>query len=231
MSAELIMLPISGLLSDRYRLLSWYLIWIRNYINFLRLRFGRRTVLICNFALTGVLGLLISFSWNYWMFAILEFLTALVTSGSYMSTFILGMELVGREKRAIGSVIISFVFSMGQVMLGLIAMNVRQFRIILRIIYIPTFLVLSYLWVIPESIRWLLSKGRNRDAVHIIKRAATINGAQLSQKQLDSLNECSNNALVVETKGNFLMVTKSRILFIRLINCCFCWFTNGKFFL
>lgn len=185
-------------------------------------------MLICNFALTGILGLLISFSWNYWMFAILEFLTALVTSGSYMSIFILGMELVGRKKRAIGSVIISFVFSMGQVLLGLLAMYIRKFRILQRIIYIPTFLVLAYLWVIPESIRWLLSKGRNQEAVRIIQRAAKINGVELSPKSVQSLNECCRNALEeVETKGNFFIVTKSRILLLRLINCCFCWFTNG----
>lgn len=161
------------------------------------------------------------------MFAFLEFLTALVTSGSYMSIFILGMELVGRKKRAIGSVIISFVFSMGQVMLGLIAMYVRKFRLLQRIIYIPTFLVLSYIWIIPESIRWLLSKGRNQDAVTIIQKAARINRVDLSTKSLDSLRECSASEVVVVTKGNFLMVTKSRILLLRLINCCFCWFTNG----
>ncbi|KAJ6645296.1 Solute carrier family 22 member 6-A, partial [Pseudolycoriella hygida] len=206
MTAELVMLPLSGLLSDR---------------------FGRRTVLICNFALTGTLGLLISFSWNYWMFAILEFLTALVTSGSYMSIFILGMELVGRKKRAIGSVIISFVFSIGQVMLGFIALYVRKFRILLRIIYIPTFLVLSYIWIIPESIRWLLNKGRNEEAVRIIQKAAKINQKELSPKSIDSLQRCCSNVLPVESKGNFLMVKTSRILLWRLINCCFCWFTNG----
>ncbi|KAG4070582.1 hypothetical protein HA402_011969 [Bradysia odoriphaga] len=207
MSAELIMLPVSGLISDR---------------------FGRRTVVICNFALTGVLGVLISFSWNYWMFAILEFLTALVASGSYMTIFILGMELVGRKKRAIGSVIISFVFSMGQVVLGLIAMYVRKFRILQRIIYIPTFLVLSYIWVIPESIRWLLSKGRNREAVHVIQRAAKINGVQLSEKSVNAMQDCTSGAMnAEETGGNFLVIIKSRILSLRLINCCFCWFTNG----
>lgn len=161
------------------------------------------------------------------MFAFLEFLTALVTSGSYMSIFILGMELVGRKKRAIGSVIISFVFSMGQVMLGLLAMYVRKYRLLLRIIYIPTFVVLSYIWIIPESIRYLLSKGRNQDAVAIIQRAAKVNGVKLSDKSLDSLKECSGSDVVVVTKGNFLEVTKSRILLLRLVNCCFCWFTNG----
>ncbi|KAJ6645267.1 Solute carrier family 22 member 6-A, partial [Pseudolycoriella hygida] len=206
MSAELIMLPVSGLLSDR---------------------FGRRTVLTCNFALTGVLGVLLSFSWNYWMFASLEFLTSLVTSGSYMSIFILGMELVGRKKRAIGSVIISFVFSVGQVLLGLIAMYVKKFRLLLRIIYIPTFLVLSYIWIIPESIRWLLSKGRNEEAVKIIQRAAKVNRVELSHASLQSLKDCSSAALPVEEKGNFLLVLKSRTLTLRLINCCFCWFTNG----
>lgn len=162
------------------------------------------------------------------MFAILEFSTALVTSGSYMSIFILGMELVGRKKRAIGSVIISFVFSMGQVTLGLIAMYVRKFRLLLRIIYIPTFLVLSYIWVIPESIRWLLSKGRQNEAVHIIRKTARINNVELSEKSLQLLREFSSHRTeVVDRKGNFFEVTNSKILVVRLINCCFCWFTNG----
>lgn len=162
------------------------------------------------------------------MFAILEFLTALVASGSYMTIFILGMELVGRSKRAIGSVIISFVFSMGQVLLGLIAMYVRKFRILQRIIYIPTFLVLSYIWIIPESIRWLLSKGRNREAINVIQRAARINRVTLSEKSVNAMRDCSNGGLSAEeTGGNIMIITKSRILSMRLINSCFCWFTNG----
>lgn len=162
------------------------------------------------------------------MFAILEFVTALVASGSYMTIFILGMELVGRKKRAIGSVIISFVFSMGQVLLGLLAMYVRKFRILQRIIYIPTFVVLAYVWFIPESIRWLLSKGRTRDAIKVIKRAARINGVRLSEKSVKSMQDYSSGTISTEeTGGNFLVITKSPILLRRLINCCFCWFTNG----
>lgn len=144
-----------------------------------------------------------------------------------MSIFILGMELVGRKKRAIGSVIISFIFSTGQVLLGLIAMYVRKFRILLRILYIPTFLVLAYIWTVPESIRWLLSKGRNQEAVKIIRKAAAINKVELSEKTINNLKDFSSSSMPVEPEGKCFAVTKSRILFRRLLNCCFCWFTNG----
>lgn len=208
-TAELIMLPISGMLSDR---------------------FGRRTMLICAFSLTGTLGILISFSWNYWMFASLEFATALLTSGSYMSVFILGMELVGKNKRVLGGAVISMIFSFGQIFLGVAAMYAMNFRILLRILYSLALVTVSYIWVIPESFRWLLSKGRNKEAVQILFKAAKVNKVELSSSTVHALNKCAESNgtnLPTQSKSLSVLSIRSKRLFLRLLNCCFCWFTMG----
>lgn len=187
-------------------------------------------MLICAFSLTGMLGILISFSWNYWMFASLEFATSLLTSGSYMSVFILGMELVGKNKRVLGGAIISMIFSIGQIFLGVAAMYAMNFRILLRILYSLALVTVAYIWVIPESFRWLLSKGRNKEAVEILFKAARVNKVELSSSTVHALNKCSESNgtnLPSQSRSLSVLSIRSKRLFLRILNCCFCWFTMG----
>ncbi|KAG4070683.1 hypothetical protein HA402_013603 [Bradysia odoriphaga] len=212
--AEVVILPITGIISDR---------------------FGRKSLLIGSLLLSGISGTVTSFSTNYWMYAIMEFITSMCAAGIYMSVFILGMELVGANKRVLGGTIIAQIFAVGQVILGFVAMNIRNYRHLLRSIYLPTVLVLSYIWYIPESVRWLMSKGQNKKALKIIYQAAKTNRVELSNSTLDSMYEFSDNesdrinkSVVGTVKSNpFLLAIRSRVLIVRFLICCFCWFTNG----
>jgi MFS transporter, OCT family, solute carrier family 22 (organic cation transporter), member 4/5 len=55
-----------------------------------------------------------------------------------------------------------------------------------------------YYWIVPESVRWLLAKNKNRQAVQIIKTAAKVNGKVLSENTLKMLNDLERN----ETEAN-----------------------------
>lgn len=166
----------------------------------------------------------------------MEFITSMCAAGIYMSVFILGMELVGANKRVLGGTIIAQIFAVGQVILGFIAMHITNYRHLLRAIYLPTIVVLSYIWCIPESVRWLMSKGQNRKALQIIYKAAKTNHVQLSNSTLDSMYEFSDNESdridkttpTGKTKSSpFLLAIRSRILILRFLICCFCWFSAG----
>lgn len=167
------------------------------------------------------------------MYAVMEFVTSACAAGIYMSVFILGMELVGANKRVLGGTIIAQIFAIGQVILGFVAMYITNYRHLLRAIYFTTILVLSYIWCIPESVRWLMSKGQNQKALKIIYKAAKTNHVELSHSTLDSMYELSSNEpdrsdKTTTAKSNpFLLAIKSRILVLRFLICCFCWFTNG----
>ncbi|XP_037031646.1 organic cation transporter protein-like [Bradysia coprophila] len=212
--AEVVILPVTGIISDR---------------------FGRKSLLIGSLLLSGISGTVTSFSINYWMYAIMEFITSMCAAGIYMSVFILGMELVGANKRVLGGTIIAQIFAVGQVILGFVAMNITNYRHLLRTIYLPTALVLSYIWYIPESVRWLMSKGQNKKALKIIYQAAKTNRVELSNSTLDSMYDFSDNepdrinkTVVGTAKSNpFLLAIRSRVLIVRFLICCFCWFTNG----
>lgn len=123
-------------------------------------------------------------------------------------------------------------------MLALIAMNVSHFRNLMHILYILVLLALTYMWLVPESARWLYCVGQHEKAKKIIELAAKINKSKLSDETMASLTEqkheekalLEDDAEVPATKGPMLSVIQSKKLMFRLVNCCYCYFTNALIF-
>merc|ERR1719189_2286453 len=66
----------------------------------------------------------------------------------------------------------------------MIAYFVREWSNLQLCISVPCVLLCSYYWMVPESPRWLVSKGRYDEALKILK-----GGAKMNKKQLPSDNE------------------------------------------
>uniref|UniRef100_A0A182JXE2 Major facilitator superfamily (MFS) profile domain-containing protein n=1 Tax=Anopheles christyi TaxID=43041 RepID=A0A182JXE2_9DIPT len=208
---QFVALPIAGYLSDR---------------------FGRRWILLVSVAGSALFGLLRSFATSYEMFIAMEFLDPVVGSTMYTTAFILALELVGPKMRVTGNNIISCAFSFGEALLGLLAMYFRDWRILLRILYIPGFLSLPFLYTTVESVRWLLSKNRKDEAFTILKRAAKNNGKTISQAALERFNsietKCGSTRSLQKQNYSYLLreALSNSGLILRVINCSFCWLTN-----
>uniref|UniRef100_A0A1B0DGX8 Major facilitator superfamily (MFS) profile domain-containing protein n=1 Tax=Phlebotomus papatasi TaxID=29031 RepID=A0A1B0DGX8_PHLPP len=170
------------------------------------------------------------------MFIIFEFLEPALSAGVYSAGFILGMELVGPERRVLGAFFINVFYALGEALLGLLAMLTRDWRLLMRVAYVPTFIFLIYRWLIPESARWLLNMNRTRDAAKIIDSAAKMNKSPLTPEARKMLDNVLNAEPVVEEKDgklrekepeakeyNLLLAFKSKTLVLRMINCSYCW--------
>lgn len=57
----------------------------------------------------------------------------------------------------------------------------------LQYLYGPGLIFIVYFWIAPESVRWLISKGRHTEVEKIIKAAAKQNGVTLSDIELSAL--------------------------------------------
>ncbi len=193
-------------------------------------RFGRRTILI-----VGVLGSVIfayvrSLAPNYNTFIIFEFLDAGVGSVTYSASFILAMEWIGVKDRILLVTLIVATYPFGQIFLGLTARAVQDFRLLLQIIYAPGVLILIYLWIAPESIRWLIVNGHKNRVLKTLSRAERINRVQLSQNTIDLINQEQRDdklSAPIEKTERITQVLKKRVFIVRLAVCTFAWISSA----
>lgn len=179
----------------------------------------------------------------------MEFVEAGLGSGSFIGAYVIGMELLGPSKRAFGGTVMMCFDAFGHVLLGFIAMQTQHFRIILLSLHAPAMLFIVYLWILPESSRWLMVNGRKHEAIRNIYKMAKVNGVQLSEPTQHLLETMKSEHNVMSTissnveENDFGKATPSdhdervhpedipqssiwtsRVLIIRMINCCICWF-------
>ncbi|GBP53925.1 Organic cation transporter protein [Eumeta japonica] len=206
-------------------------------------RFGRRTALVATAMSAGVVGLARSWSPNYITYLILEFLDATLGSGVYSTGFILALETVGPKRRVLGGSIISCTYALGQVALALVARFVPYWRDLTRVLYTPSLLFFVYYFLLYESIRWLLSKGRRREAARVLQRAAAVNGRTISKETLRRLDDQADEDVQSQTPAHgvsgtpktkekskelslAIQVIRSRVLMVRVCVCSFWWITT-----
>ncbi|CAH1388552.1 unnamed protein product [Nezara viridula] len=215
---EFIGMPLAGLFSDR---------------------FGRKTLIITTVLCSSIFGTIRSFTFNYIQFLVLEIADAIALSGIYIGIFVLGIEITGPSKRGLGGAILSCYYSIGEIMLGLIVWLEDDWRKFLRIIYIPGFIFVIYFWILPESVRWLVSHGKTEKAKQIFERISSVNkksidenvrkGIEQLQTGVQTLIEDSENVINNED-SKFKpdkKIYQSKTMILRILNCSFCWATNA----
>ncbi|XP_069960305.1 organic cation transporter protein-like [Cherax quadricarinatus] len=151
-------------------------------------RFGRRKGILVSVLLYGCSGVICSVSPNYYMFLLMWLFTGAGDSGLVLVTYILTLEFIGAKWRTFCGILILIPTTLGEVMTGVLAIFIRDWRWLQLSITAPAFLLLSYAWLLPESVRWLVAEGRNDEAKNIIQRVARVNNVDLPRHLMDLHN-------------------------------------------
>ncbi|XP_052712009.1 organic cation transporter protein-like [Crassostrea angulata] len=174
-------------------------------------KIGRKKTLILS--VLGLLASSLAVAWaeNFYLFCVLRFIVGFCCAGTFMSAFVLGMEIVGPSKRLWAGVVIEYFFALGLVLLCLVGYLVREWKYNEIVLSVPSAFILVYWWLLPESPRWLINRGKFEEAKVIIRKIAKRNKVEVTEKQLDSL-ECDETAT-----GQLWHLFTSRVLFVRTI--------------
>ncbi|XP_033507203.1 organic cation/carnitine transporter 2-like [Epinephelus lanceolatus] len=140
-------------------------------------RFGRKPVFFATMALQTVTPLIQASSVSWVMFCVLNCLRGVGQISNYITSLVLGSEILRSRARMSFSLLgHSLGFGFGYALLPLFAFFIRGWRMLLVASAIPGFLFIPAWWLIPESPRWLLQKGRLEEAEMVIRTAAKRNG-------------------------------------------------------
>ncbi|XP_061103265.1 solute carrier family 22 member 4-like [Conger conger] len=140
-------------------------------------RFGRKIILFATMAVQTLFAFFQTFSTSWLMFSALFFVVGMGETSNYLIAFVLGTEILSPSTRMVFSTVgVCISFSIGYMMIPLMAFFIRDWRMLLIAINVPG-LFCFLLWrLIPESPRWLLSQGRVEEAEAILRGAAKMNG-------------------------------------------------------
>lgn len=89
--------------------------------------------------------------------------------------------------------------------------------------YTPGLLLITYLWITPESVRWLLSKGKTVEAVAVLRKVAATNKRTIPPEALSSLTAGDESG--GKQRHSPMTVLKYPAMVMRVINCSVCWMT------
>ncbi|PAV92004.1 hypothetical protein WR25_22122 isoform B [Diploscapter pachys] len=167
-------------------------------------KIGRKKVFFIAIILQIICGLLIPLAPCWPVYALFRLGTGVSHPGIFVIAVVIGMELVGPKYRKLASVITGIFFGLGQVILGIEAMFITDYRCLHVVIASPALLFISYWWIVPESARWLVNQKRYEEADQVLRKAAKTNGVTLPDRWWEQLDDYKAADANTEGEGSAL---------------------------
>ncbi|XP_058797414.1 synaptic vesicle glycoprotein 2B-like [Phymastichus coffea] len=183
--------------------------------------FGRKPIVFYGYLLDSILNIMSGFSSNFLVLAFFKFITGFVVSGPYASVLTYCAEFHCTKERPRVTMLIGFFLTMGSIAspaigLAIIPQNwsfaimnyeVHAWQIYLMICGLPVLFGSLCIGFFPESPKFLMSQGRNQEALEVFQTIYAINTGKSSHsypiKELAdevTTTSDSNNRVSVQNK-------------------------------
>lgn len=140
-------------------------------------RFGRKPVFIASLLVMGVFALVTAFAWSYTSLYWFRLVEGFGLGGEVPVAVALFNEVVKGSRRGTLVAIYEALFGWGVFLTPLIAYGLLQafgpavsWRVLFAIGAVPAIAAIPSIWLLPESPRWLVHRGRTEQAEAIVAR-------------------------------------------------------------
>ncbi|XP_043239458.1 organic cation transporter protein-like isoform X1 [Amphibalanus amphitrite] len=217
-------------------------------------RFGRKAALMLAVLIINLVGyLVVLLRSSFVAVCVLRVLLGLASCGMFQTPFVMAVELVGKRWRVPCGTALNYFTTLGALVAGGLGYAIRDWVQLQLVVTAPLLLLFAGFWLCPESVRWLLTQGRTRDAERLIRKIAETNGTTVSphlladydaggeeeegdgapsQRELrDPVRDAEETSSSEETlivpaapSETFLDCMRSRVLRLRLLLALLGWF-------
>ncbi|XP_048771116.2 organic cation transporter protein-like [Ostrea edulis] len=192
--------------------------------------FGRRPMFFAGLLMLLIVGCVAAASPSMFVFIPFYILQGAAQTGLFLVAYTMCTELVGPSYRVLAGFLIQGFYSIGYMALSAVAYLIYDWRYIEVAITVPVVLFAAYLCILPESIRWLLSKGRDEEAKKVILKVADSNNVIITESMLEGIgqsNEKQKEAAIDDRKYTFLDLFRPYQMLILSLNVWFNWLVNA----
>uniref|UniRef100_A0A672HPN9 Solute carrier family 22 member 2 n=1 Tax=Salarias fasciatus TaxID=181472 RepID=A0A672HPN9_SALFA len=169
---------------------AWLVDWFQSTLNigflissfvfgYIADRFGRKICILVANAGTVASSLALAAVSSYPPILLLRTLLGFSAKGSWMTGYVMITEMVGVSHRRAAGMVYQLFFSLGLLVLSLLAFLIPDWRWLHAVSSAPYAFFLLYYWLTPESPRWLLSQNKMAEAVTLIHAVAKENKRKL----------------------------------------------------
>ncbi|XP_017944704.1 solute carrier family 22 member 13 [Manacus vitellinus] len=185
-------------------------------------RIGRRPVILISVILQGLFGLGIAFVPHFYVYMAFRCVVGASVSGITMTILTLATEWIGVSSRPKAVLSSHCCFAIGQMILAGLSYGIRNWRLLEIAGSAPILVVFFYIWVLPESARWLVTKGRMEEAKKLLQKAAATNKRSLPEGLLEQLKPEKQ----IKSGSLLDLFRKKHLRKVTLIMSC-AWFVNS----
>lgn len=138
-------------------------------------RIGRKPTILITLYCQAILGVIAAFSVDYAMFVVLKFFQGMMLQGLQTTNNTAVMELYQTRYRTKAGMGVAMLATACSMVIGLISYLVPHWKYMQLTISVPSIITILFLWFLPESLRWLLSNQKLKEATNVSLRYATFN--------------------------------------------------------
>ncbi|XP_068703012.1 organic cation/carnitine transporter 2-like isoform X2 [Montipora capricornis] len=179
-------------------------------------KFGRKIPLyVCAF-FCCLFNFVSAFSPTFWVFALFRALVGFFIGAYSIPLFVLATEFSGIRHRSTAGTLVWVGYVLFYMILPAFAYAIREWRTLTIVTGAPGFLLLAGWFFTPESVRWLLKKGRVIEARKTLSEVARLNGKQMPDEPLAMPKQ--------EKLGEFRDLFSSFNMTHRTLGSWFIWF-------
>lgn len=187
-------------------------------------KYGRKPVMLVTLYTPILIGLGTAFSNNYYLYVALRFFMGMFLQGLQTTSYVLVMEMFLPHYRGVAGAMLEVFWGIAVLLVAPIAYLLQNWRYMQLAISLPSILAIVYIWLTPESLRWMILQKKMEPAKALVQKITKFNGLPYPTEQMDAINSHNKISTEAARQFSFFDLLQTREMRKRSLILFYLWF-------